>query len=74
MFNENFECYYICCQYLMIKYTSIMFVSLSDGVFIWAEKNPRGDAKAEPESTEQSHERARQRTAEDGAAGKENHC
>lgn len=48
--------------------------SLLDGVLIWAEKDPRGNAQAEPESTEQSHERARQRTAEDGAARKENHC
>lgn len=49
------------------------FVSLLDGVLIWAEKDPRGDAKTEPESTEQSHERARQRTPKDGTAGKENH-
>lgn len=44
-----------------------------DGVLIWAEKDPRGDAKTESESTEQSHERVRQRAPADGAAGKENH-
>lgn len=44
-----------------------------DGVPVWEEKDSRGDAEAESEGAQSSHERTGQRENETGATGEEDH-
>lgn len=58
--------------FTFLEYFCLCF-PYTDGVPVWEEENPGGDAKAEPEGAQPGHERSGPRANEAGAAGEEDH-
>lgn len=51
-----------------------IFFSQTDGIPVWEEEDSGGDAEAESEGAQPSHERPGPRANETGAAGEKDHC